>query len=264
MESETISKEKNWPMWHDAMKKEARGNNNYDLGEVHDSNTYYIHTQRGIGSLTHFYIPKKLFKSYDGKTVYFDVNEADAQQFMGKNFPSDAEYQEKYEPEAKEMPPVEAKEMPEMKEAKEAESSVASDVVERVPLMTERLDVTKRLHTDEVTITKIPYKETQTRDVDVMHEELRIEKVQTSGTEVPEAKKDMSEEVIRIPLSHEDVEVTKTPEVREELVIRKTPIHETRHISEDIRSEKFEVTDNTKAAREEEMKEAEKKKRAME
>jgi uncharacterized protein (TIGR02271 family) len=261
METEILSEEKKWPMWHDTMKKEARGNNNYDLGEVQDSNIYYVHTQRGIERLTQFYIPKKLFKSYDGKTVYFDVNEADAQKFIGKNFPADTEYQAKYEQQAKEMPQMtESKEAPPMTGT---ESSAASDVVERVPLMTERLEVTKRLHTDEVTITKIPYTETQTRDVDVMHEELRVEKVTSSSTTVPEAKKDMSPEIIRIPLSHEDVEVTKTPEVREEIVIRKTPVVETRHISEEIRSEKFEVSDKTKAAREEEIKEQEKKKQAM-
>jgi uncharacterized protein (TIGR02271 family) len=124
-----------------------------------------------------------------------------------------------------------------------------TDIVERIPIMTEHLDVTKHMHEDEVVITKTPYMETQTRDVGVMHEEIRIEEAKpSSGTKMPEARRDMTPETIRVPVMHEDVDVTKTPEVREEVIVHKTPVTETRHISEQIRSEKFEVKDNTRVA----------------
>ena len=92
--------------WSDTIKKEARGTNDYDLGEVQDTGTYYVHTQRGIEHRTQFYIPKKLFKNYDGHTVHFDVDEADANQFIGKKYPSDEEYRAKYEPQPKETPAI--------------------------------------------------------------------------------------------------------------------------------------------------------------
>lgn len=220
--------------WRDVVKKEVRGVNNYDLGEVQDTGTYYVHTQKGgIGGKTQYFIPKKLFNSYDGETLYFNVAEANANQFVGNSYPSDDAYRAKYETPTKEKPI--------------ATSGGASDIVERIPLMTERLVVTKHVHKGEVVITKIPYMETQTKDVAVTHEELRVEEVKpSSSTKVPEVRNDLTQEVIRIPVVHEDIDVAKTPEVKEELLIHKTPITETRHISEQIRSEKFEVSDNTK------------------
>jgi uncharacterized protein (TIGR02271 family) len=121
------------------------------------------------------------------------------------------------------------------------------------------------MHNEEVTITKTPYMEKQTRDVPVMHEELRIEEAKPSANmPVPEMKRDMTQETIKINLAHEDVDVKKTPEVREELIIHKTPVTETRHISEDIRSEKFTTSDNIKGtALDEERRKQEEKKRMM-
>ncbi len=238
--------------WNDATKKEARGANDFDLGEVQDTGTYYVHTQRGIERKTQFYIPKKLFKSYDGRTVRFDVDESNANQFVGNKYPSNDEYRAKYE-QAKAESNVPASNVAPVSAA--VSSGTISDIVERIPLMTERLEVTKHPHMDEVTITKIPYTETQTRDVEVTHEELRIEEAKpSSSTKIPEVRKDLTQETIRIPVEHEDVDVVKTPEVKEELLIHKTPVTETRHISEEIRSERFEVSDKTRATLEEEKK----------
>jgi uncharacterized protein (TIGR02271 family) len=241
--------------WSDARKKEARGINDYDLGEVQDIGTYYVHTQRGIEHKTQFYIPKTMFRDYDGSTVRFDVSKENAEQFIGKTYPSDAEYRSKY------MKPAEKPAMP----TTAAAAAVSVDILERIPLMTERLEVNKHLHTEEVTITKVPYMETQTRDVPVMHEELTIEEAKPSSTtKIPEMKKGLTPEEYKVTLSHEDVDVRKTPEVKEELIIHKTPVTETRHISEEIRSEKFTTSDNIKGtALEEERKRQEEKKKLL-
>ncbi|MCW3998682.1 MAG: YsnF/AvaK domain-containing protein [Candidatus Bathyarchaeota archaeon] len=227
--------------WRDTIKKEARGVNDLDLGEVQETGTYYVHTQRGIGSKTQFYIPKRMFRNYDGHTVHFDIAENDANQFVGNKFPSDEEYRAKYERPTMEKPM--------------GPSNAEYNDMERIPIMTERIEVSKHMHTDEVTITKTPYMETRTMDVPVMHEEIRIEEARpASGTKVPEVRRDLNEETIKIPVRHEDVDVRRTPEVKEELVIHRTPVTETRRISEDVRSERFEVTDKTKATLEEEKK----------
>jgi uncharacterized protein (TIGR02271 family) len=65
---------------------------------------------------------------------------------------------------------------------------------------------------------------------------------------MPEAKRDMNAETIRVPVRHEDVDVTRTPEVKEEVIVHRKPVTETRHISEQVRSEKFDVKNNTRAA----------------
>ena len=45
---------------------------------------------------------------------------------------------------------------------------------------------------------------------------------------------------IRIPLKREEVEVSRTPYVKEEIVVKKKPVTETRTVSEEIITEKVE------------------------
>ena len=232
--------------WKEAHKKEARGVNNYDLGEVQDTGTYYVRTQKGIGTKTQYFIPKKYFSSYNGHTVHFDVSEANAKEFVGDKYPTDEEYRAKYEPRKAMAPAMAAAAAPVV--IPSTGPMAGTDIVERIPLMTEHLDVSKHMHEDEVVITKTPYMENQTRDVGVMHEEIRIEEAKPSNTtRMPETKRDMNTETIRVPVRHEDVDVSRTPEVKEEVIVHRTPVTENRHISEQVRSEKFEVSDKTKA-----------------
>jgi uncharacterized protein (TIGR02271 family) len=228
--------------WRNAVKKEARGNNDYDLGEVQDSGVCYVHTQRGRGSRTQFYIPKNLAKKYDGKTMYFDVSETDAVKFVAKMAPTDTSC--KYEAEVGTAATAALASKP-LAFENAGETNNLSDVVERIPLMTQHLDVNKHTIKEEATITKIPYMETQTKDVPVMHEVITIERAMPSSTDkMPEVTTGMNPEVYRVTLEHEAVDVTKTPEIKEELVIHKRPVTENVHVSEEIRSEKYETSDN--------------------
>ena len=45
---------------------------------------------------------------------------------------------------------------------------------------------------------------------------------------------------IRIPLKREEVEVSRTPYVKEEIVVKKKPVTETRTVTEEIITEKVE------------------------
>jgi hypothetical protein len=49
--------------WEDIRKKEARGIDDYDLGEVHDLEAEVVVTKRGVVDKDKFYLPK--IKSYD-------------------------------------------------------------------------------------------------------------------------------------------------------------------------------------------------------
>jgi uncharacterized protein (TIGR02271 family) len=264
--------------WKDIVKKEARGKNNYDLGEVQSVRTCYVHTEKGLVNVKQYYIPRDLVKDFDGKTVHFDVSEENAVKFVTKQSPhtetndcmkyetgtemkaaSDLTNKMTYEAETevKEASDLTNKALvfPDTKQ-----TSDLSDIVERIPLMTQRLDVNKHTVREEATITKIPYMETQTKDVPVMHEVLTIERVRSSGnTAIPAEKTGLTPEVIKVTLEHEAVDVTKTPQVKEELIIHKKPVTETYHVSEEIRSERFETSENIKDTTNEE----EKKKTAM-
>ena len=99
----------------------------------------------------------------------FDVDESNINQFIGKRYPSDEEYRAKYETPVKEKPG-----MAESERSTMTGTGTSADIIERIPLMTERLDVSKHVHKEEVTVTKVPYMETQTKEIPVTHEELRI------------------------------------------------------------------------------------------
>src|ERR687898_2134451 len=63
--------------WNEIIKKEARGKNDEDLGEVKEVGDMYILVQKGLISKERFYIPRSEVDSYDGDVLRFKVSEED-------------------------------------------------------------------------------------------------------------------------------------------------------------------------------------------
>jgi hypothetical protein len=59
--------------WNDVIKKEARGLNNVDLGEVQEVNEITVITERGNISKEKFYLPKSIPHGYNGRILLFDI-----------------------------------------------------------------------------------------------------------------------------------------------------------------------------------------------
>jgi uncharacterized protein (TIGR02271 family) len=110
-----------------------------------------------------------------------------------------------------------------------------------IPLVGERLNVTKRARREEATIRKESVRESKTIEVPLTHDELIIERRPASGSAA--AKPTETSEELRISLNKEEVEVTKEPFVKEELVIRKEPRTETKTVTETVRSERLAGSD---------------------
>jgi hypothetical protein len=51
--------------WDDVIKKEARGINDEDLGEVHEVGDTYVLVQKGLINKEKYYIPQNEVESYD-------------------------------------------------------------------------------------------------------------------------------------------------------------------------------------------------------
>lgn len=64
--------------WDDVIKKEARGLNNSDLGEVQSVSNGLVITQRGLVDLQVFSIPQERVESYDGNILRFNISEDEA------------------------------------------------------------------------------------------------------------------------------------------------------------------------------------------
>jgi hypothetical protein len=72
------------------VKKEAKGLNDFSLGEVQGVGTNYIFTQKGTITKTKFYIPKYLVRGFDGHALRFNVSESQAEAEFKREMPPSA------------------------------------------------------------------------------------------------------------------------------------------------------------------------------
>jgi uncharacterized protein (TIGR02271 family) len=215
--------------WNDVIKKEARGSNDEDLGEVQDVTDGYVLVQKGMINKKRFYIPQDQAESYDGSVLRFNLSEEEVvNKFAGDSPPTSTQTQEQYSSSTANM-----------------ENDGTQEEEQSIPLTEEKLDVSKDTQESQATITKEPQTETRTVEVPVTHEEVTVERRPPSGqTEAREPSK--STEDITIPLKKEEVgEVKKTPYVKEEVVVKKKPVTETKQVSEEVTSERVNTADAT-------------------
>ena len=78
------------------VKKEAKGLNDFSLGEVQAVGTNYIFTQKGTISKSKFYIPKYLVRGFDGHTLWFNVSQSQAEAEFKRDMPPAADEYNRY------------------------------------------------------------------------------------------------------------------------------------------------------------------------
>ena len=221
--------------WDEIIKKEARGAvDDSDFGEVQDVGQHYVLTQKGLISKDKFYIPKYLVQGYDGSILWFNASESDLEEWKRDSPPDYNEYAQYKKPERTEQ------------EGGGGKKEALPDVEKRIPLIEERLNVSKHTSTSETTITKKPVTETKTVEVPVTHEELTVETRPASESTVSATTTSerpvQSETEIKIPLNKEEVRVTKEPTVKEEVVIKKEPVTETKTVSDTVTREEVDIS----------------------
>ena len=208
--------------WNDVVKKEARGINDEDLGEVQQIQGNYILLQKGMINKKKFYIPKNQAESYEGDVLKIRLSEQDLSQFQ------------------REPPNIwDSDNMQEQTTTKEMETNE-----ENIQLTEERLDVSKESQENQATITKKPVKETKTVEVPLTREEVSIERRPPSGGSETEAQGApvQSPEEINIPLKREEAEVIKKPYVKEEVAIKKKAVTDKKEITDEVTSEELDTS----------------------
>ncbi|MGB7675526.1 MAG: YsnF/AvaK domain-containing protein, partial [Nitrososphaeraceae archaeon] len=108
-----------------------------------------------------------------------------------------------------------------------------------IPMVEERLEPTTKVVVEQATIVKEPIKETKTIEVPLTHEELVIERKTVEDYRLTDEKPVESRTEIKIPLKREEVEATKQSYVKEEIILTKKLVTETRTITEELASEKL-------------------------
>jgi hypothetical protein len=67
-------------LWQDVIKKEARGLNDDDLGEVKSVEGDHVFTRAGIIDKISYRLPKSLVQRYDGHNLVFNISKEEAKE----------------------------------------------------------------------------------------------------------------------------------------------------------------------------------------
>jgi len=231
--------------WDDVIKKEARGINDEDLGEVQEVTQDYVLVKKGVINKEKLYIPRDLAIGYNGTILIFNITAEEAK----NKFLRDSE-------------PVL------LQSQVSGEGATITDDLVIIPVMAERLDVSKKVDSQEAKIIKESITDTKTTEVQLVHEELYIETrpisqeeeevstakgyqtntsssssslVSSSSSVQSDIPTEEEEEVATLFLRVEVPEVSKHPYLKEEIIVKKESIAEIKKISEQIRSEKVSV-----------------------
>ena len=125
----------------------------------------------------------------------------------------------------------------------DADTAVGETDQKRLALHEEELRAqTRREQAGEVSVSKRVVEERQQLDVPVTHDEVDIKRVRVDR-EVASGDAAFTEDrdTIRVPVTAETVEVSKTPRVVEEIEISKRPVTERQRVSDTVRREEAEI-----------------------
>jgi uncharacterized protein (TIGR02271 family) len=212
--------------WDRTIHKNVRTLDNQGMGKViavpNDEDTIIISSQSGSEQ---YKIPKSSVSGFNGAEVL--LNET-AYKIMSSSYKVDDAGVYEAKPSD-----IITKERPQQ----EGETTV--------PLIEERLNVSKKTSTTQYTIRKEPVTEKKTIEVPVTHEELVVEKRPPKDSSSSSQSPVKSKTEIKVPLMREEVEVTKEPFVKEEVVVKKKPVTETRTVSDSVTKERINVSGTT-------------------
>ncbi len=101
---------------------------------------------------------------------------------------------------------------------------------------------TREREAGELRVKKNVRTDRESVEVPTRHEEVSVERVPLSG-EASEAE--IGDDEVAIPVTEEEVVVSKRPVVKEEVRIRKDVVEDTQIVEEDVRREEIDVEDQT-------------------
>ena len=64
--------------WDKVIKKEARGLDDYDLGEVQEIDQERVITKKGVIDKDKFYLPRNKVNRFDGDKLWFEISKDEA------------------------------------------------------------------------------------------------------------------------------------------------------------------------------------------
>jgi uncharacterized protein (TIGR02271 family) len=208
--------------WDRIIHKNVRTLDNQDMGKViavpNDEDTIIISSQSGGEQ---YKIPRSFVSGFNGAEVLLNVT---AYKIMSSSYKVDN------------ASVYEAKPSDIITDERQQEEETT------IPLIEERMNVSKKTSTTQYTITKEPITEEKTIEVPVTHEELFVEKRPPKDSSSSAQGPVKSRTEIKVPIMREEVEITKERFVKEEVVVKKKPVTETRTVSDTVTSERINMS----------------------
>jgi uncharacterized protein (TIGR02271 family) len=208
--------------WDRIIHKNVRTLDNQDMGKViavpNDEDTIIISSQSGGEQ---YKIPRSFVSGFNGAEVLLNVT---AYKIMSSSYKVDN------------ASVYEAKPSDIITDERQQEEETT------IPLIEERMNVSKKTSTTQYTITKEPITEEKTIEVPVTHEELFVEKRPPKDSSSSAQGPVKSRTEIKVPIMREEVEITKERFVKEEVVVKKKPVTETRTVSDTVTSERIKMS----------------------
>jgi uncharacterized protein (TIGR02271 family) len=117
----------------------------------------------------------------------------------------------------------------------------------RVQRTEEELAVgTREVEAGQVSVRKNVRTDRESIELPTRHEEVSVERVPLLG-EASEAE--IGEDEVSVPVTEEEIVVSKRPVVKEEVRVRKDVVSDTEVVEEDVRREEIEIEDETSSRR---------------
>src|SRR5215212_1905503 len=231
--------------WNEIIKKEAHGIDDADFGEIQSVDPEYVLTQKGIIDKEIFSFPTNLVQEYDGNRVLFKVTEEEARNSYLQ--PQNVDEQDEFsDSEIKTETSTATTTNDDDDDDSLSNTKEENEKEEVIPLMSEELDVTKRVVVDETVITKKPVKEIKTIEVQLIREEIESIERRPPSSQTKAQSPVQSPKEIKIPLRREEAEVTKKPYVKEEAVVKKKTVTDKKEITDEVSSEELDTSNVNK------------------
>ena len=227
----------------DIIKKEVIGIDGLDLGKVIEIGETYVVTQRGLIDKKKYHLPISSIESFDGEILNLKINETDLksyEQTENNLFEGYSSFKS---------------------------SDMSHEVQTTIPLIDEKLEVTKKTIEENMLIIKEPIKETKIVEVELIHDKVTITKrpfkennvakkigshshklesnnshSQTDKEEEDMGNFDDTTEII-MTLEKEEPIIVKRSHVKEEVIVKKETLFETKTITEELIHEHMKSSD---------------------
>lgn len=232
--------------WNNVIEKEAVGMDGLDLGKVKQVGDTFIITEKGLINKKKYHLPISSVENFENEVLKLKINEMDLQSYQQTE---DTEAIESY--------------------SSFKSSDMSKELETQIPLISEKLEVSKKVVEDSLKIVKEPVKETKTAQIELTHEKVTIEKrpvandnwrSDNSSSSIKDSNAGLSTDQssqesammngpvdskteITIQIKREEPVITKKSFVREEVIVKKKPVTETKTVTEEIINEEIKYDD---------------------